>query len=473
MAGARRIEYMPLSELRGALINPKGHAAENIGTSVTRFGFVEPPTLDERTGRLVAGHGRRDALVALKASGAAAPAGIRVERDDWYVPVLRGWASESDAAAQAYLLAANQLTIAGGWNEDTLAQMLSDLSKTDGAMAGVGFSDKELVQFLASLGRNEGQCDPDDAPEPEDNTYVKPGELYVLGRHRILCGDSTDPEDVKRLMAGERAGLFATDPPYGVGYANDDRPNPGVAKPRVANDDLAGDELRALLDGAFGEAASQALKEDAAWYLWHAPAIRELFDALDAVDFHLSRQIIWVKPVLLLGRGQYHNKHEPCLFGWRHTQPPDYGEGHGERTQTTVWEIAGVNQAERKEFNHSTPKPVALFEIPIIKHLLPGEIAYEAFAGSGPQIIAAERTGRRCFAMELEPRYVQVCIDRWQKFTGATAVKEGAPQRRKAKAAKPAVVALAVRTTEPAVSDRRTPEAPPSASDVDTDAIPF
>jgi DNA modification methylase len=421
-----RIDWIPLAQLQAATRNPKRHSAE-IGTSIGRFGYVEPIVLDERTGRIVAGHGRREALLAMRERGDAPPAGIRADGEEWLVPVLRGWASRSDAEAEAYLLASNKLTEAGGWDEGQLASLLKDLGEQ--GLVGVGFDDKEIRELLAAQdARTELLADPDDVPaEPEAGAvYVKAGELWLLGKHRLLCGDSTKDEDVARLMAGVRAGLMNTDPPYGVAYANDDRPNPGVAKPRVAkprvaNDDLTGAELRALLDGAFGEAAAQALKEDSAWYLWHAPAIRELFDALDAVDFHLSRQIIWVKPVLLLGRGQYHNKHEPCLFGWRHVQPPDYGEGNGERTQTTVWEIAGVSQAERKEFNHSTPKPVALFEIPIVKHLMPGEIAYEPFAGSGPQIIAAEKTGRRCFAMELEPRYVQVAIERWERCTGKKA----------------------------------------------------
>jgi DNA modification methylase len=135
---------------------------------------------------------------------------------------------------------------------------------------------------------------------------------------------------------------------------------------------------------------------------------------------------VWVKPVLVFGRGQYHWKHELCFMGWVDGhQPPDYGLGHGERTQTTVWEIASVTQAERKEFNHSTPKPVALFTTPIVKHLKPHELAYEPFAGTGPQIIAAEQTERACRAIEIEPQYVQVALDRWAAFTGQRAEKVG------------------------------------------------
>ena len=471
MSESRRVEYIALSKLEGATSNPKLHADNEIKASMERFGFVETPVIDERTGRLVAGHGRRDALRSLKATGKGAPAGVRVERDDWYIPVERGWSSRDDAEASAYLVSSNRTTELGGWDEAALATMLSDVRDTGAGLEGVGFTNQELDKMLAAIAQPKpGNTDPDDAPEPEEESYVKPGELWHLGAHRILCGDSTDEDDVRRLMGGERAGLMNTDPPYGVAYANDERPNPGVA-----NDmELTDEKLQEFLEKAFRCAVSSALREEAAWYMWHAHLTQGYFAAAAAAaNVVLHSQIIWVKPVLLLGRGQYHWKHEPCFMGWvKGHQPPDYGEGHGERTQTTVWEIAGVSQKERKEFNHSTPKPVALFEIPIIKHLLLNEIAYEPFSGSGPQIIAAERTGRRCFAMELEPRYVQVAIERWQNFTGRKATLDGAPVVRKPRPpAEPK--AAPTMSLVPAVSDQRKPEAPPSAHEIDTDSLPF
>jgi DNA modification methylase len=264
------------------------------------------------------------------------------------------------------------------------------------------------------------------APAPPVVPCSQRGDIWLLGKHRLMCGDSTDAGDVTLMMGGERAGLMNTDPPYGVSYDNSDRPNPGVAKPRVAKprvakDDLRDAKLQDFLEAAFRAAKDNALKSNAAWYLWHAHLTQGFFAAAAAAAAAaviLHRQIIWVKPVLLLGRGHYHWKHEPCFMGWiKGHEPPDYGLGNGERTQTTVWEIGSVTQSDRREFNHATPKPVGLFTIPIAKHLKVGDICYEPFAGSGPQIIAAELLDRRCFALEIDPSYCDVVIKRWQNFS--------------------------------------------------------
>jgi len=321
-------------------------------------------------------------------------------------------------------IADNRAAELAEWDSEQLAADVAD-----GLSLQPWFSDEEQAALLAKhLPPVDGLTDPDAVPA-ERATDIKPGDLFQLGRHRLLCGDCTDPTLVERLMDGARAGLMNTDPPYGVTYANDDRPNPGVAKPRVANDTLEAENLQRFLESAFGMAKLVALAENAAWYMWHAHLTQGYFAAAAAAaaaDVILHRQIIWVKPVLLLGRGHYHWKHEPCFMGWVDGhQPPDYGLGQGERTQTTIWEIAHVTQAERKEFNHSTPKPVGLFTIPIVKHLRGGESCYEPFAGSGPQFIAAEQHGVACHGTELEPRFCQVIIDRWEAFTGLHVEKLG------------------------------------------------
>ena len=317
---------------------------------------------------------------------------------------------------------------------DPLAAMATtDLGKFD-ALRGSITSDSLALNAMWDEQRLEALQDKprdpvageDDAPEPPVTPKTRSGDLYLLGDHRLLCGDATKAKHVALVMNGGKAGLMNTDPPYGVGYANNERPNPGVAKPRVAKDELRDSDLQSFLESAFRPAKSIALTGTAAWYLWHAHLTQGFFAAAAAAaaaaDVILHRQIIWVKPVLLLGRGQYHWKHEPCFMGWvEGHQSPDYGLGSDERTQTTVWEIGSVSNAERKEFNHSTPKPVGLFDIPIIKHLKQGEICYDPFAGSGPQFVSAEKNGRRCFGLELEPAYCDVIVNRWEKFSGKKA----------------------------------------------------
>lgn len=297
--------------------------------------------------------------------------------------------------------------------------------------------DEMFEELLGQESANKlGLTDPNEVPEVPKTSWVKPGEMFTLGDHRILCGSSTDEKDIARLMGGERAGLMNTDPPYGISYDAADVHVGAKSTAKIANDELADEKLQSFLESAFRPAKELALRENAAWYLWHAHLTQGFFAAAAAAAANvvLHRQIIWVKPGLILGRGQYHWRHEPCFMGWvRGKSPPDFGEGNGERTQTTIWEVDGVPRPERQTLDHPTPKPVRLFEIPMVKHLKRNEIAYEPFSGSGPQIIAAEKTGRRCFALELEPRYVQAAVERWQKYTGRKAESCGAPRKAKSK----------------------------------------
>ena len=429
MDAPSKLEQVDITTLIPYARNARTHSdaqVAQIAASIREFGFNNPILIDADNG-IIAGHGR--VLAAHK---------LGLDK----APCLRlGHLTETQK--RAYIIADNRLAELSGWDTELLALEIEDLRLEDFDIDLTGFSAEALEALFDDMesddaGGNEGLTDPDDVPEPPAEPITKPGDVWLLGKHRLMCGDSTDAESVRRLMAGEKAGLMNTDPPYGIAYANDDRPNPGVAKPRVAkprvakprvaNDELCDEMLQKFLENAFRAATKEALKNNAAWYLWHAHLTQGYFAAAAAAaaaDVILHRQIIWVKPVLLLGRGHYHWKHEPAFMGWvKGNQPPDYGAGAGERNQTTVWEVGQISQAERKEFNHSSPKPVALFELPIIKHLKAGEIAYEPFSGSGPQIIAAEKTGRRCYAMELSPQYVDVAVKRWQAFTGGRAVLE-------------------------------------------------
>jgi DNA modification methylase len=389
--------------------NSRTHSDEQVAqvaASIREFGFTNPVLIDE-AGGIIAGHGR---VLAARKLGLTE------------VPCLT-LAGLSEAQKRAYVIADNKLALNAGWDEDLLALEIKDLQGMDFDLDLLGFDAGDLDELLA-LGdaTPEGQTDPDDAPAVQAQAVTVSGDIWQLGKHRLMCGDSTDAAMVAVLMDGQKAQLMQTDPPYGVDYANDERPNPGVAKPRVANDDLLeGEKLQTFLE-AMIRAALPSLDSHAAFYLWHPMLTQGTFfaaAAAAAADILIHRQIIWAKPVLLLGRGDYHWKHELCFYGWvRGNRPPFYGS----RNQTTVWEIASVSQAERKEMNHATPKPVAIWLPPIDNHTKPGEIMYEPFSGSGSQIIAAEQTGRRCYAMELSPQYVDVAVRRWQAYTGQRAV---------------------------------------------------
>ena len=335
---------------------------------------------------------------------------------DQIVPVLVLDIDEDEA--KKLLTVLDPLAAMAEANKDALGQLMMEIdTESEGLQAMLdGLAEQEGIDLFEGGAEELQDAEPqiDRAEELLKEWKVESGQIWAIGEHRVMCGDSTSEEDVGRLMDGKRAGLMNTDPPYGVAYANDERPNPGVAKPRVANDDLCDENLQAFLEKAFTVATSHALLPTAAWYMWHAHLTQGYFAAAAAAaDVILHRQIIWVKPVLLLGRGQYHWKHEPCFMGWvKGNQPPDYGEGSGERTQTTIWNIDSVSQSDRKEYNHSTPKPVGIFTIPITKHLKAEEICYEPFAGSGPQFVAAEQLNRVCYGMEISPKYVAVILQR-------------------------------------------------------------
>jgi hypothetical protein len=384
---------MTLGKLQSASRNPKQHSAE-LGTSIGRFGYVEPIVLDERTGRIVAGHGRREALLAMRKRGEAAPSGIRTEGDEWLVPVVRGWASRSDAEAEAYLLASNKLTEAGGWDNEALAELLKDLDAQD-ALDGVGFTSAELEALVGSLGGDsavaDGRADPDEVPEEADQEtiYVKAGELWLLGKHRLLCGDSTNAKDLARLLDGARADLCLTDPPYGIGESYE------------SHDDTQ-ENLRHLVDGFFGQAraasdvvlltpgnVNQRHYPKPEWTLaWFVPA------GAGSGPWGFS---CW-QPVLAYGKDPY------------------LAAGKGRRPDALV-----KTESSDQSLAHPCPKPVGVWSWLMERGSLDGALVLDPFSGSGTSFIAAEQTGRRCCAMELEPKYVQVAIERWQGFTGQKA----------------------------------------------------
>jgi DNA modification methylase len=419
-----RIEYTPLTAILKAPRNPKTHRIDKLDESIGRFGFVQPLTLNEATGRLVAGHGRLETLAKMKADGKAAPDRITVAPDgEWLVPVTRGVSFASDAEAEAFLIADNRISEIGGWDDKMLSEMLKDLSTVADGFVGLGYMPEDLTTMLKGLG--DVSAPPVGADEVPDNVTPRSqvGDLWVLGKHRILCGDSTNHADVTRLMGGKTALLMATDPPYGVAYTDTVRSDLKGTEGKW--DLIAGDgrdvvELDRMLAGFLTTALAYALAQKAAIYIWHSSAQAPVFiKACLDVGMLIHNQIIWAKPSIIFGASDYHWQHEPCLYGWiKGERPPFYGE----RNQGTVWNI--THEVSNGQRVHPTQKPVEVFTRAMVNHTRLGDICYEPFSGSGSQIIAAEKLDRRCFAMELNPTYVDAALARWEAFTGQVAVKE-------------------------------------------------
>ena len=327
---------------------------------------------------------------------------IAVQRDDLDLA--------TDPRAKALAIADNRIgELDLEWDVDRLTQL-----HADGLDLSAFWTTTELAALFAEP--TTGLTDDNAVVEPGP-TDIVPGDLFVLGRHRLLCGDATSAGDVTRLLDGVTPVVMATDPPYGVSYdpAWRHRVNPTqrTAVGRVLNDDRA------------DWTAAWTLFPGSIVYVWHAavkaPAVAA---GLEAAGFTIRSQIIWRKQHFALSRGDYHWQHEPAWYAVR-----GKGQWLGDRCQTTVWEVANLNPfggtgaADNRVTGHGTQKPVRLFEIPIANHTRAGEAVYDPFCGSGTAIIAAEKLGRVCVALELDPRYVQAAVTRWERFTGATATR--------------------------------------------------
>jgi DNA modification methylase len=405
MQPSLQVESIPLDRVLPYAENARTHSAQQvaqIAASIAEFGFVNPVLVDA-DGVLIAGHGR---VMAARQLGLTT------------VPALR-LGHLSPAQARALRLADNQIALNSGWDETLLAAEIARIRNEAVVDLDVlGFSGMELDRLLASLALEAGgdlAQDDLDAPAPERPTepVTRPGDLWLLGRHRLLCGDATNAGDVARLLAGVQPHLMVTDPPYGVDYNPSWRNEAGVSATlrtgRVANDHRADwREAWALFPG------------DVA-YVWHAGVhARTVIESLEAAGFAIRSQIIGAKSRLVLGRGDYHYQHEPCFYAVRKGAT---GHWQGARDQTTLWSIG--NGAEDLATVHGTQKPVECMRRPMLNNSRPGDAVYEPFCGSGSTIIAAETIGRACFAMEIDPGYCDVTVQRWQEATGEAAVLAG------------------------------------------------
>lgn len=413
---ADKIERRRVADLVPYARNARTHSeaqVAQIAASIKEWGWTNPVLLDE-TGGIIAGHGR---VMAARSLGI----------DEVPVMVASGW---TDAQKRAYVLADNKLALNAGWDLGMLGSELRGLMDEGFEMGLVGFSDDELAEL--TLEATEGLTDPDDAPAAPDEPVSVPGDLWLLGNHRIICGSSTDPLVVDRVLGGVKPHLMVTDPPYGVEYDPAWRQKAGVgsagaATGKVLNDDRADwSEAWALFPGQVA-------------YVWHSPRhCAEVARSLESCKFQPRAQIVWVKTRPALSRGHYHWQHEPAYYAvqedqddqWRFAHLHDVAEyavkkgataeWRGGRKQSTVWFIEHL----KCDTGHGTQKPVECMKRPIENNSSPGQAIYEPFSGSGTTLIACEMTGRACHAIELNPAYVDVAVRRWQEFTGRMATLE-------------------------------------------------
>ena len=358
--------------------------------SLDVVGWVQQVMVNRRTNHVVDGHAR---------------VSLAISRNEPSVPVLY---VDLEPDEEALVLASLDPISAMAGTDDVQLQALLAGIETDNE--GL----RALLDELAGAGPEDGLTDPDDIPEPPGDPYVKPGEMWQLGPHRLLCGDATNADDVARLLGGERPTLTVTDPPYGVEYDASWRrklvPGATYREGKVANDNRADwSEAMALMPG------------DVA-YVWHGGLHAGVVaGSLATAGFDIRAQIVWTKPSLVLSRGAYHWQHEPAWFAVRKGATAHW---IGDRKQSTVWDIPTVHRtagtSDDAITDHSTQKPVECMARPLRNH--EGDV-YDPFVGSGTTLIAAEQLGRRCFAMEIDPIYVQMSIERWQNFTGRQAVR--------------------------------------------------
>jgi DNA modification methylase len=388
IASALQALAVPIESIETNPLNPRIGDVKAVAASLRRFGQQKPVVVQASTRRVVAGN---HLLLAARSLG--------------WTEIAANVEAMDDATAKGYMLADNRTSDLGDYDYNLLAAMLAE-EEAAGNLLATGYDADDIAALLRAVGRTD-ERDPDAVPDlpPEAEVYVQQGDLWALERHYLLVGDATDPHAVARLTGEAPVDLVVTDPPYGVSYVGGT-----AAHLTIANDDLDAAGTRALVADALRLAP---LCPGGAFYVMApaGPLHLAFLLALADAGLTLHQTLIWVKGSFVLGHGDYHYRHEPILYGWR-----DGGRHlfRGDRTQDTVWEIPRPARSEL----HPTMKPVELVERAIRNSSMPGERILDMFAGSGTSLIAAERAQRTCLAMELDPRYAQVAIERWASFTG-------------------------------------------------------
>ena len=388
-----QVEYWPLQKLVPFVRNARTHSLSQVAEiagSIRAFGFSNPILVSEQ-GDVIAGHGRLAAARQIKL--AEVP-----------VIVLSGL---SETQRRQLVLADNRIALNAGWDVEMLNLELTELSVIGTDLSLLGFNKKELATALNGSGA--GLTDENEIPAVTERSISRAEDIWCLGPHRIACGDSTDADVVKALLAGVAPQLMVTDPPYGVAYDPEWRHRIGVNKSdkrgKIQNDERADwAEAWALFPGEIA-------------YVWHgALHASTVAESLQKTGFTIRSQIVWAKERLVMSRGDYHWQHEPCWYAVRKK-----GNWTGDRKQTTLWTIP--TRGQDAETKHSTQKPVECMRRPMLNNSDPGQAIYEPFLGSGTTLIAAQSTGRVCYGIEIDTLFIDVAIKRWQAFTGENAIR--------------------------------------------------
>jgi len=398
-----QVEQRKIEALIPYVNNSRTHSDEQIAqiaASVREFGWTNPILVDGQNG-IIAGHGR---LAAARKLGLTE------------VPVIvLDYLSE--AQKKALVIADNKLASNAGWDDEMLRLELGDLQEMGFDATIAGFTTEELDALLNVTEGTDGLTDEDDVPEAPEEPTTRLGDVWILGKHRLMCGDSTSIDDMQKLTDNQLVDMWLTDPPYNVAYE-------GKTKDalKIKNDSMGDDQFRQFLRDSY-VIADTVLKPGAVFYIWHADSEGYNFrGAAQDAGWKVRQCLIWKKSTLVMGRQDYHWKHEPCLYGWKE------GAGHlwaADRKQTTILEF----DKPSRNGEHPTMKPVGLFEYQMLNNTKGGDIVLDFFGGSGTTMIAAEKNGRLSYLMELDPKYCDVIVKRWQEFTGkaATHAESGIP----------------------------------------------
>jgi site-specific DNA-methyltransferase (adenine-specific) len=390
-----KITVKKVSELIPYANNSRTHSDEQIAqiaASIKEFGWTNPILVDGSNG-IIAGHGR---LAAARKLGHTEVPTIELK-------------DLTEAQRKAYIIADNKLALNAGWDNDLLAIEFAQLEEMGFDTELTGFTLDEIAA-LQPIEVTEGLTDEDATPPIPEEPKTRPGDIYQLGKHRLMCGDSTSIEALETLTDGQLVDMWLTDPPYNVAYE-------GKTKDAltIKNDSMDDDQFRQFLRDSY-TAADAVMKPGAVFYIWHADSEGYNFrGAAQDAGWKVRQCLIWKKSSMVMGRQDYHWRHEPCLYGWKE------GAGHlwaSDRKQTTILEF----DRPSRNGEHPTMKPVALFEYQLLNNTKGGDIVLDSFGGSGTTLIAAEKNGRRACLMELDPKYCDVIVKRWEDFTGKKAV---------------------------------------------------